>query len=149
MMKKKQADTICDRIFALKDFFKQYYCLDEENEFKIWLQYHDDDAAVDSFFDQMHKVMTDDFTPALAKLFAGEQENMHSLLEKDKKIGKFLKDQLIVIETFAEEWGKYINEEDTYIEITLSPDNDINNVLNSGNKKVIKFEEQKDKKKKD
>jgi hypothetical protein len=143
-MKGKQADNICDRVFALKDFFKQYYCLDEENEFKVWLQYHDDESVVDSFFDQMHKVMTDDFTPALARLFAGEADLMHSLLERDNSLRKFLKDRLVVLETFSEEWGKYINEEDTYIEISLSPDNDINNILNSNDEEVIKFNNQED-----
>lgn len=148
-MKKKQVNHICDRIFALKDFFKQYYCLDEENEFKIWLQYHDADNAVDAFFDQMHVIMPENFTPALAKLFSGDHGMMHSLLAKDKKLGKLLEDHLVILETFAEEWEKYINEDDTYIEITLSPDNDINNVLNSNNKKVVKFDPKEDKKKKD
>jgi hypothetical protein len=148
-MKRKQAGNMCTRVFLLKEFFKQYYCLDEENEFKIWLQYHDDEATVDSFFDQMHKVMTDDFTPALAKLFAGEADLMHSLLEKDNNLMIFLKDHLIVLETFSEEWDKYINEEDTHIAITLSPDNDINKVLNNDAKKVIKFNNQDDKGNKD
>lgn len=148
-MKKKQASTICDRVLALKDFFKHYYCLDEENEFKIWLQYHDADSAVDEFFDNLHKIMTDSFTPALAKLFAGEPEQMSEILKKDKILGEFFENQLIVLETFSEEWEKYVNEDDTYIEITLNPDNDINSVLNSNDKKVVKFEQKEEKKKRD
>lgn len=130
-MGKKIIEKTCDRIFGLKEFFKLYYSVSEDNEFKVWLDYHDAGNEVNSFYDKLHEIMSDDFTPALMDIFINKPEKMKKVLLKQKTLSSFLENRLFVLEIFEKEWEKYINQEDDeYVSILLTPDNDVNDLLN-------------------
>jgi|GEM_PF-1856526 len=141
-MEKKIIEKTCDRVLGLKEFFKLYYSINEDNEFRIWLDYHDAGNEVTSFYEKLHETMSEDFTPALMDLFINKPEKMKKVLLKQKALSSFLEKRLFVLEIFEQEWEKYINQEDDeYVSILLTPDNDVNDLLNdnSDDNKIIEF----------
>lgn len=147
-MEKKIIEKTCNRIFSLKEFFKLYYSVNENNEFRIWLDYHDAGNEVNTFYDKLHEIMSDDFTPALMDLFINKPEQMKKVLLKQKALASFIEKRLFVLEIFKQEWEKYINQEDDeYVSILLTPDNDVNDLLNdnSDDNKIIKFHRKNEK----
>lgn len=140
-------NEICDRLLNIKDFFKLYYSYDEDNEFKIWVEYHDQDNQVNLFYDRLHSVVDDNFSTALASLFDNKPTKIKKLLEDNKVLREFFADHLFILEIFKKEWESYLSQEGEYTSILLLPDNDVNDAINKeeDDDKVIKFEENKDK----
>jgi hypothetical protein len=145
-MKNDIVNDVCDKLLKIKDFFKLYYSYDEDNEFKIWLEYHDQDNQVDLFYDKLHTVVDNDFSSALSSFFENKPRKLKKLLSINKDLREFLVENIFVLEIFNKEWNNYIEQEGEYINIVLLPDNGINEELNKDDEeKVIKFEENKNK----
>ena len=140
-MKQKIVNNLCDRLLTLKELLTLYYSLNEEHEFKIWLQQHAHKHELESFFDQLHETMPKELSAALTPLFDGNPEHCKKILTKNRKLFDFLSEHLYTPELFNEEWNIYIRDESNqYIHIILTPDNDINSILNDDNDdKTIRF----------
>jgi len=131
-MKKHEIDDICNRLLQLKDFFKLYYSIDEDNEFKIWIEHSEDKIALDRFFDKFHEIMPDNLSKALLELFDhNNQQELQKTLKQNKALLTLFTHQLSILEMINEKWNLYIDgSSDEYIRIILTPDNDIGDFLN-------------------
>ncbi|MCH9753876.1 MAG: hypothetical protein K0T99_03130 [Alphaproteobacteria bacterium] len=144
-MKNKEINNICERLLEIEDFFKLYYSYEEDNEFKIWLEYHDQDNQVNLFYDNLHLVVNNEFSPALTDLFKNNPDKIKKLLSNSQDLRQFLSDNIFVLEIFNKEWNKYLKQEGESIQIVLTPDNDENRSENNDeSSNVIKFEQYKD-----
>jgi len=133
-MKQKEIDNICNRIVALENFMKSYYSLEEDSEFKIWLEHHKHKEELTSFFDNLHQIMPTEFSSALTNALRGSIGELKKIIKTHKKLFNLLQEHIYTPELFNQEWNAYIGNGDDYIEIIFSPDND-----NEESEKIIKF----------
>jgi len=123
-MKQKQIDEMCDRIVSLESFIKLYYSLEDDTEFKIWLEHNKHKYELNSFFDTLYQLIPTEFSLALTNALRGNVGDLKNIIKTHKKLFNFLKEHIYTPELFNQEWQTYIGNGDDYIEIILSPDND-------------------------